>query len=550
MAIDSTPLGELLLKKRGGVMSRAENDLLRSEVLGAARKLLLEYPETSKNNPTRSSAENTLVRCVQDKESHRLRHLVLAENANVVPGLRISIRLAIDLHDHGTPANIGEDLAASLEPLLNPRGPNWTVEALENAVDCLSESLWTSLSLREEDEFKWWQPDYLSVPLRRILCIDWQLSDVISALRYCPNELVKPANDGKGIHPNQPTVIIPDKTLLETCGEIRKNISIAINSLDCSDQGAEPDNIFWYFFHSLRGKLDSNRFFSIPRNGIHSYSLIRNLTTNFLKNYYYLAMPDVNDAGFIQKELKKSLKDVAVGALGDLKRKYQKGPTVHHNKVRGNDFDSQLWWMDGGGLSEIKPEPVCCKSDEEFSLCLTKCAPIEPYGRILIGDRRNREDVNHNTVKPRHALELSEFLLRNVRRQFQKRILIEALFDRYEASFNVKYRRSEIRSVTGNSCAPMVKVRNKNRVEDYCELIRIKFDSWYIEFECAKNIPDASAETIHFDYIQNGKSIVEETDRDQLKSSVIDFVLNEIEPNLCSDDFSIVCSYVRNLFEN
>jgi hypothetical protein len=259
-------------------------------------------------------------------------------------------------------------------------------------------------------------------------------------------------------------------------------------------------------------------------------------------------MPDMDEAGFIQKELKRSLKNVAVGALGDLKRKYQKGPTVHHSNVRGNDFDSQLWWMDGGGLSEIKPDPVCCKSEEEFSLCLTKCAPIEPYGRILIGDRRNRENVTHNTVKPRHALELYEFLLRNVRRQIQKRILIEALFDRYEASFNVKYHRSEIRSVTGTSCTPIVKAHNKDRVDDYCELIRIKFDSWCIECEY-KNTPDVSKKSLHFDHIQNGKALVEKADRDPLKSSVVDFMLNEVKPNLCDDDFGIVCGYVRNLFK-
>jgi hypothetical protein len=566
MPTDSTPLGALLLKKRKNVLSRAENERLQSEVLGAARKLLLQYPETTKPNPPRSSAEMTLAGRVKGDDSHPLKLLVLDENAELLPRLRISVWLALHLHDHGKPEDLGEDLAEAFAPLRNPTGPNWTLEALENAVNCLSESLLAEFNIRGEDEFKWWQPDYLSVPFRRILGIDWQLSDVISTLQYYPGELITPSGRKIIVNRSIHTLPLPTEKLLSTCNQIKEQIGKGIlsywslSATDVFKERVNKNDIFWYFYASVRSKIAQRYLFLIPKTGIHLISIIKNLTVDFL--HRYLSPESSTERKDYDLELKNSLQKVADEALADLKKKYQDDPIVNSSNVVQRNYEKQLWWIESKDLPSLQTHmvPISNSEDEELSSVLMLIPPIEPWERRLAQDKRNRRDTNHRPVKPREVIDLYYNLLSRIRRKIERKILRQSLTDRYQASFKETHRvqRGHVNTETVLNLQHTLDISARNGgLEDIFELIRIRVDTLYIEHLTANN--RFHAEEIYTRSGNDQKSYdnyavaspihptIRSSDSEKQLKEICIWLVDDIRERVTSSEFEIICTYALEL---
>ncbi len=559
--MESTRLGTQLLNRRAGKASQTELEELRGDLIGAAKKLLLEYPEGSRRRTSRSANENRLEKELRKGRFPDLAELALGDE-EVDPMLRISLRLALDIREHGAPREIPAQLVEALAPLLNPIGPHWTRETLHTAASELADTLLAELQNKQEDYFRWWQPDYLSVPLRRILCIDWQLSDVISALRYYPGRLIEFCSE-TGIRPARHLSAIPDQVLVETCGNIKNHIERTIRNCfsgnKIMDNYFRPETICYLFFESLRlgcgsaysGNNATLNLPSLPKGQIDSYKIIGISIEDYIKK-------EIQGEKFIEsvnqeEEEIRSFQDVAYKAIGELKNRYKYDPKVIVADPINRDHGSQLCWMVSSSLPDLRLGDVITMNDEEFAVTLANHPPISPYVQSLRRDRRNNESISHAPVKRRDAVSLCDFLLRKVRRKIPKKIFRDALIDRFKASFNMmRPRPPELRERKNETRIPIAQAEEPLKVRDCWERILDSLDSLEIERMCGNNQPAPH------DFGLEDESETERPNQlrpldgaeSTLEARIVQFVLREIKPILKSNDFLIICSRIPELFKS
>jgi hypothetical protein len=374
----------------------------------------------------------------------------------------------------------------------------------------------------------------------------------------------------KSIH----TPPLPVEILISTCEGIEEQIKNAILSFNnISDKLAGIDDIkasdiFWYLYVSLRSQAMQRHLFSLPKNGIHSISLIKQLTIDFLHKYYSAeSMIEQNDHDL---ELKDSLRRVANEALADLKQKHQDEPIVHSSNVIQRNYQKQLWWIESQHLPSLQFQapPVSSLEDEDFNKVLVSSAPVEPWERRLAQDSRNRRDVNHSPAKPKSAMDLFYGFFCKVRRKFEKQVLHQALIDRYQASFESLCRVNQGQSGIETAVKfqrDLDKLAENERIEHFFELIRSRVDTLYIE-NLAKGDEFSSVEFYNlFKKSGNVKyndrkneisslkgsvhpSIRSKDSENELKEMSI-WLVSDIRSRVTSNEFEILCNYSLTLLK-
>jgi hypothetical protein len=517
MAIDSTPLGELLLKKRRGVLSPFEDSELRSTLQGAAKKLLLQYPETSKTKLRRSSAEKTLADRVSSGAFPNLKPLILTEEFDVFPRQRISIWLAMDLSEHANTDDLSDDLKRSLGPILEPTSPNWEPCVLETASNCLAAILLAGLPDRSEDEIKWWQPDYLSVPFRQSLGIRHRLFDVLSVIRYYPGDLINIA-EGNSIISVANAFLIPAEAIIETCEKINTLLKwqlrscfsrILSNKLEVERPTAEfwarfGQQVFWTFLQGIRGRDTS---FGIGKNKeIHTFEYLKSAANAFFLKNDELQKYIELDLGLRRKmscedEFKdfedvsnRAINEMLGEAYGDCRLEIE----PNHQNVRNFAYRRQFCFVVSLSLPPVDGD-VLNVDDPEFQNVLRRQDKIPRYSTVLAKDSRNLttdRSRNRKPVKRKYVIRFYWILLMACRKRVQRSVLRDVLPRWTETPTRLRAQNPVSKSRVEGALSTEVNL-NSDALSDCMEDIRIYIETLRVELlEGSTARLGASCETI------------------------------------------------------